>query len=67
MTIGTDFIVRYLYSSGSMSNAMLCRVTRYGSATPYSTGCGLRPVFLIPSDIIISSGDGSENNPYIIE
>lgn len=36
---------------------------------PYSTSYtyGFRPVFLLPSDVVISSGDGSEGNPYIIE
>ena len=33
----------------------------------YSLSYGIRTVFLLPENTIISSGDGSKENPYIIE
>ena len=42
-------------------NNLLCRVL-YNDQEH-----GLRPVFLLPSDILISSGEGSLDKPYVIE
>ena len=39
----------------------------YGVEKVYNPSYGLRPIFLLPFDIIISSGDGTKDNPYIIE
>ena len=65
----TDLYVRYLdvhnnvrdypdslYSRGAHQN--------YGYR---SIEYGFRPVFLLPSDILISSGEGSLDKPYVIE
>lgn len=62
----TYFDVRYLFSS-TVNVRKLCYVDTSGSKGTGSSAFGLRPVFLLSSDVVISSGDGSENNPYVIE
>ena len=61
------FYVRRVYPSGSVSSRTLCDVFSYGNSGSYSSTYGFRPVFLLPSDVVISSGDGSSENPYVIE
>ena len=63
----TYFIVRILYAAGNTASGNLCYVAFIGSTSSISHAFGFRPVFLLSSDIIISSGDGSEGNPYVIE
>lgn len=64
----TDFLVRRVNSSGSMNNlGNLCGVNSGGAAYSSAPSYGFRPVFLLPSDVVISGGDGSSGNPYIIE
>jgi len=63
----TDFSVQFFNVHGNIAHPNLCSVGRSGVDFSYSESCGLRPVFLLPSDIIISRGDGSEENPYVIE
>ncbi len=63
----TDFYVRGLTSSGGAATTGLCRVSANGTARCYSPSLGFRPIFLLSSDVIISSGDGSSGNPYVIE
>ncbi len=45
----------------------LCQITSNGYTQGYSNSGGFRPVFLLPSDVVINSGDGSYENPYVIE
>lgn len=63
----TGFHVRYVYSSGYTDYSYLCLV--YSGGPPYSNApsYGFRPVFLLPSNVVISSGDGSSGNSYVIE
>ena len=63
----SDFNVRYVFASGFFSNLRLCDVNSSGDANGYSLAYGFRPVFLLTSDVVISSGDGNSENPYVIE
>ncbi len=53
------------YASGTNYVWYVC----YGSANGYSSylPCGSRPAFYLKSDIKISGGFGTYNNPYILE
>ena len=64
---GTSFNVRYVGSSGSTGYYILCFVVSGGSVYSYPHSHAFRPVFLLPSGVIISGGDGSSGNPYVIE
>ena len=64
---GTDFHVRRVDSSGSAGSTALCVVYSGGSVDSLSPDYAFRPVFLLPSGVIISGGDGSSGNPYVIE
>ena len=65
---GTGFYVRGLDTSGTVGYyRYLCYVYSSGNAGISSATFGFRPVFLLSSDVVISSGDGSESNPYVIE
>ena len=64
---GTTFNVRYVGSSGSTGYYILCFVVSGGSVYSYPHSHAFRPVFLLPSGVIISGGDGSSGNPYVIE
>ena len=54
-------------TSGYWNRGSLCNVDLNGYARSYSLTNGFRPIFLLPSDVIISGGDGSKDNPYIIK
>lgn len=61
------FNAHYVSSSGSAGISGLCIVLPDGSVYSYSPSLAFRPVFLLPSGVIISGGDGSSGNPYVIE
>lgn len=63
----TYFTVRYVSSSGSTYNNSLCYVYSGGTTGSGAPSHGFRPVFLLPSNVVISSGDGSSGNSYVIE
>ena len=63
----TCFDVRSVSSSGDTNDEYLCYVDPDGSVSSYSPSKAFRPVFLLPSGVIISGGDGSSENPYVIE
>ena len=63
----TAFSAHIVYSSGGTHINNLCRVYSGGSVIIYSPSLAFRPVFLLPSGVIISGGDGSSGNPYVIE
>ena len=63
----TYFFVSVLDTSGTEYYGDLCRVYSDGNTITGSAARGFRPVFLLSSDVVISSGDGSESNPYVIE
>ena len=63
----TCFDVRSVSSSGDTNDEYLCYVDPDGSVSSYSPSNTFRPVFLLPSGVIISGGDGSSENPYVIE
>ena len=64
---GTYFNVRLVDSRGTTLRSSLCNVDPNGCVLSYSPDLAFRPVFLLPSGIIISGGDGSSGNPYVIE
>ena len=69
-TVGGVFIVRYVFASnslGTLGGHNLCNVVSDGSIRKSSRSSGFRPVFLLTSDVVISSGEGSNENPYVIE
>ena len=56
-------------SNNGLGTSPICIVDNLGRAT-YGSSCPsykLIPVFLLPSDVVISRGDGSKENPYVIE
>lgn len=63
----TSFIVHFMFASGGVGYNGLCSVNSECEMRVESHSNGFRPVFLLSSDIIISSGDGSSEHPYIIE
>ena len=63
----TCFDVRSVSSSGDTNDECLCYVDSDGNVSSYSPSNAFRPVFLLPSGVIISGGDGSSENPYVIE
>ena len=62
-----NFYVRNVYSGGDTNGYGLCRVYSDGTTYGYAPSVGFRPVFLLPSNVVISSGDGSSGNSYVIE
>ena len=64
---GSVFNVCVVDSSGSKRNSLLASIYSRGDAAGRSNSNGFRPVFLLTSDVVISSGDGSSENPYVIE
>ena len=64
---GTYFNVRLVDSRGTTLRSSLCNVDSNGCVLSYSPDFAFRPVFLLPSGVIISGGDGSSENPYVIE
>ena len=68
---GAVFNARIINSSGSISNASIAVATNsanytYSGWSKQYTG-GVRPVVKLKSNIIITDGDGTENNPYILQ
>ncbi len=61
------FNVRNVDSSGDTRGNYLCRVYSVGALDSDAPSNGFRPVFLLPSNVIISSGDGSSEYPYVIK
>ena len=65
----TDLYVRYLDVHNNVRDYPDSLYSR-GAHLNYgyrSIEYGFRPVFLLPSDILISSGEGSLDKPYVIE
>ena len=65
-SIYSVFNVHYVYSSDGMGSYTLCRVNSNGNAYGLSGDNGLRLVFHLKSGIKVTSGDGSEDNPYTL-
>lgn len=63
----TYFMARLKVAKDVHSSNYFCYVNFKGRTDEGRTTNGICPVILLPYDIIISDGDGSENNPYIIE
>lgn len=65
----TIFEIRFIdnFSYTSRDAFGLCFVYPDGDVSQNRNTYGLRPVFLLPSDILISSGEGSLDKPYVIE
>lgn len=63
-----SFNVRYVKSSGQISSDWIFQVYSDDGAWSRSAATyGFRPVFLLPSNVIISKGNGTSGNPYVIE
>ena len=54
-TSGLAYYVFYVYSGG--------RVSSNGAHNTY----GVRPVLFLKSDVVVSGGEGTESNPFILE
>ena len=63
----TDFCVRFMDSGGNAYITDLCDVNSDGTTRSLTPIRGFRPVFLLSSNVVISSGDGTIGNPYNIE
>ena len=61
-----NFNVRYVDASGSLVNNSLCRVFSGGYAASNSHTYGLRPVFLLKSNIKVTGGTGEDGSPYTL-
>ncbi len=61
------FRIRNISSSGTISSYYLCTIHNGGNVGGYSYEKGLRPCFSLKTDIKITGGDGSEENPYTME
>ena len=61
------FYVRYVDTSGELDSNSLCYIALGGYTTGNIRSKSFRPVFLLTSDVVISSGEGSSENPYVIE
>ena len=60
------FCVNYVFSDGEWDSECLCRVQSDGSTYGYSETYGLRPCFSLKSDIKITGGNGTSDEPYIM-
>ena len=58
------FHIRYAYDSGSLYSSNLCDVHSNSSTYSYSNTYGLRPIFHLKSNIKITGGSGTEEDPY---
>lgn len=56
-----------MVDSGHLSEEQLIFIYSVGASGGNAPSSGFRPVFLLASDIVISSGNGSSENPYVIE
>ena len=64
----SSFSVRMVNTSGNLGDLYLCAIHFDGAiGTGGSPTEGFRPIFLLTSDVVISSGEGSSENPYVIE
>ena len=61
------FLVYFEDSNGRRDDSVVCIVYADGSAVSSAPSHGFRPVFLLSSNVVISSGDGTIGNPYNIE
>ena len=62
-----NFGVYRVVSNGDTYGIDLFNLSSDGSVGSNSHSYAFRPVFLLPSGVIISGGDGSSGNPYVIE
>ena len=63
----TSFCLRILGGASVGGGYHLCNVDSTKGSDSYSGDFSFRPVFLLSSDILIIGGDGSSDNPYLIE
>ena len=58
----------YYFSSGSSSASEFSQdATGYANGINVASGYGLRPVINLQSDVTISGGVGTSDNPYVVE
>ena len=57
------------YFNSTLAYARAWSVNSSGYLHPWdavSTGCGVRPVVNLSADVLISGGDGTAINPYVV-
>ena len=65
---GCNFYVRDAYNIGLSNDTRLCNIDDKNSKTyGYAYSLGLRPCFSLKSDIKITGGNGTSEDPYIME
>src|SRR5699024_8583198 len=62
----SDFLVRLVSASGNVGDNSLCGVYSSGTTISSSRTYGLRPVFLLRSNIKVTGGTGEEGSPYTL-
>ena len=61
---GCRFRVCFVNTEGELGSGGLCDVSSVGNSVGYSPVFGLRPCFALKSDIKITGGNGTSENPY---
>lgn len=61
---GCRFRVCFVNNAGELVSGGLCDVASGGNSVGYSPVFGLRPCFALKSDIKITGGNGTSENPY---
>ena len=62
----SSFNVRYVNASGRLTSNFLCFVNGSDNTYSYSGTYGLRPVFLLKSNIKVTGGTGEDGSPYTL-
>ena len=65
-SIGSLLSMRYVNASGNLCNDSLCYVGSSGRTNSHSDTYGLRPVFLLRSNIKVTGGTGEDGSPYTL-
>lgn len=60
------FCVRRAYPEGRLSHNTLNRVYSDGTKNSSNATAGLRPVFTLKPEIKMTGGEGTTDNPYIL-
>ena len=60
------FYVRHVCADGDLDRGCLCTVGSDGRTSSNSHTYGLRPCFSLKSDIKITGGNGTSDEPYIM-
>ena len=61
-----SYNIYYINASGKLEFNNLCRISSEGEIIGANNTEGFRPVFTLKGNVIITGGDGSQNNPYTL-